>query len=621
MKTVSNLFKDYVFANSREFETKATIAGVVYDNTSLIDFVIENSLIPADDFTMGTVISSKLIIRLKTSNVVPTNASIAPEVRLKGAGYTEWLALGKFYIDSRSYRDGVWEFTCYDKLIITNQAFVSTLSYPALMSDVMTELAGQLELQLDSSVVINPAYDIPYKDEDITIHDMLAYIAMCHCSSVKLTSDEKISFVKFSPDTLAVAGLDANQYFTLEKTNAQKTYTKIVVTYNADGETLSSGSGDAVNTLELYNPFMTQDILDDMLNQFNGYSFTPYNLDWKSALYIEVGDKVQIIERNGSSFVSPILTDKISIKGGSRAFSAAPSYAEQKSEFKYTGGLFNKINQLGNVVQQDVPYYGVVIGKLNGLKIVKSVGSSQVILNSDKQAFQALEGGVMVDKLYFDPILGEYKFVGRLYTEHAIVGIGSSIGSMNIELDDSTYISFRAATIVTEGTTKRTMMIGKVSTPGELPTKMDRIDILAGTLYVYDNLFVQGNIDTTNLGGLPLVDFLNSPHVRFVENLDYTSMNWYDHPIIQVHDESSNVEAQPVANWNFNYGNVANVVKHLTQAEINAKTDWMPNQLVENIDEELPLITELASTATLEDVVTKVNSIISALDGWMLRRS
>jgi len=68
--------------------------------------------------------------------------------------------------------------------------------------------------------------------------------------------------------------------------------------------------------------------------------------------------------------------------------------------------------------------------------------------------------------------------------------------------------------------------------------------------------------------------------------------------------------------------NCTGVIQYLTQAEALAKTDWLPNQLVEITDEELPLIADnLTSTSTTEEIANKINNIIQALDGWMLRRS
>lgn len=66
-------------------------------------------------------------------------------------------------------------------------------------------------------------------------------------------------------------------------------------------------------------------------------------------------------------------------------------------------------------LQEDTSYYGVTIGRDYGLNIEKSDGSSKVILNSDKVAFQALnELNQMVDRIYFDTALGKYVFDGEL---------------------------------------------------------------------------------------------------------------------------------------------------------------------------------------------------------------
>lgn len=620
MITVSNLFKDYVKQSSREFEARVTIGEALYDKTHIVEFMIDDSLVPSDDFTIGTVISSKLILKIKTNDTIPSNAKIIPEIRLLGAeGPTEWVVLGNFYIDSRKESNGVWEFTCYDRLIVTNQKFVSELTYPAKMSEVITEIATQLDLELDESVVINSSYQIPYKDEEISLHDMLSYIAMAHCASIKLTKDEKIAFVKFSSSDTVKETVLASQHYKVKQLNPDKTYTRVVVTYNADGETLEAGAGDINSTLSLYNPFATQTIVNSILSSITGYSFTPFSMEWKSFLYIESGDRIQIIDKD-KTYVAPILTNRILYKGGIRASSTAPSHAEQQSEFKFTGGLFNKIN-FGKYVQQEVPYYGVVIGKENGLKITKSDGSSQVILNSDKQAFQAMEDGVMVDKIYFDPIAGEYKFIGRLFTEHAIVGIGGNVGSVNVSLLNDTYASFRAAAVLDAGNTSYSLMIGKVATPGDVPEKLNRVDILAGTLYIYDNLFVSGNISAATLGGLPLEDFLASPNLRITENLDITTIKAYDKPILSVQDLSPNI-VTPNQHWDFQYASVNNVIKFMTQEEAQAKSDWKENEVFCFTDEDLPVIPDdLSSSSTIGEIAEKVNEIIRALDGWALRRS
>ena len=225
MYNVSELFKQYIAQPDREFETRAIIGGVIYNNDEIIEFDVDDSVIPSDDLVVGTVICARLAISIRTQGIIPTNARIEPEVRLKGTGgYSEWVPLGKFYIDNRGHQNGVWKFTCYDKLIITEQTFESALNYPNTMQAAFNEILGQLGLEADASVVINPAYLIPYKDEDITIREMVGYIAGAHGASVKLTKDEKMRFVKYTAGA-AASPIGPSDYVHAEQTNPLKTYT------------------------------------------------------------------------------------------------------------------------------------------------------------------------------------------------------------------------------------------------------------------------------------------------------------------------------------------------------------------------------------------------------------
>lgn len=382
---ILKLIEIYLLMSSREFEIKAVVGGLTYDDTKVVEFDIEDSIIPSEDFTLGAVISSKLTLLLRTADTIPANASIAPYVRLNGVmGPTEWIALGMYSVDTRGFQNNVWAFTCYDKLILSQQTYVSALIYPATMAAVFTELCGQLGLTADSSIVINPAYMIPYKDLDITMHDVLGYIASAHGASVRLTKDTgKIAFVKFPP-TAAKIPILASDYFKVQQTNPLKTYTAICLTYNTDGETLTAGIGDADHTLNIYNPFMDQAILNSVLAEINGLSYMPFTMEWKGNPTIDIGAAIIVTQRDGTTFPSILLTNKTSYKGGLKATVTAPSYSPQRSETDYKGGLKQYVNtQVAKALQPDKPYYGVTIGQANGLKIVRSDGVSEATFNSD----------------------------------------------------------------------------------------------------------------------------------------------------------------------------------------------------------------------------------------------
>lgn len=65
-------------------------------------------------------------------------------------------------------------------------------------------------------------------------------------------------------------------------------------------------------------------------------------------------------------------------------------------------------------LKEGQPYYGVTIDKENGIKIQRSDGLSEALFNSDLFTMRALIDGTMKDRIYFDPIKGDYVFDGAL---------------------------------------------------------------------------------------------------------------------------------------------------------------------------------------------------------------
>lgn len=58
----------------------------------------------------------------------------------------------------------------------------------------------------------------------------------------------------------------------------------------------------------------------------------------------------------------------------------------------------------------------------------------------------------------------------------------------------------------------------------------------------------------------------------------------------------------------------------VTQAQASSLSHLPKDQFLYIKDEILPLIPNLESTATLADVINKVNTVIDALNGWVLRK-
>ncbi len=455
MFNIPDLYKDIFKTSGRILDVKIVINNTTYTGAEVVEFEINDSICAETNLEIGSAISSDLMCTIRTSDVITRNAKVQPYIRLgldvewRNANiewvnanfnwegeYTEWMQLGEFYIESRKFSEGTWKFTCYDKLILGNQAYATTLEFPATMDEVLDDICAQLGLERDSSIQINPAYTIPF-NYDYTISEVIRYIAASHGACAKITKEGKLGFVNITKNDTSIESITPADYSSLSQDGEIKTITHIVITYNSDGEYLEAGTGEEANTLRIYNPFVTEEMLNSIFADLNGYSYKPYTMQWRCYPYLETGDRIDVTyfetpapvwnempvawndanfnwEGTGN-FGTLILNSRISFGGGLSGKLSAQSESEQQTEFR--GTLTRKVETLSKTtIKEDKPYYGVTVGRANGLNIKKSDGSSEVIFNSDQLTFKA--GGE--DRLYFDPVDSKYKFSGTLFATDGV---------------------------------------------------------------------------------------------------------------------------------------------------------------------------------------------------------
>ncbi|WP_411735007.1 hypothetical protein [Paenibacillus sp. M2] len=452
MFPISPLYTDYLRRPDREFIVKALVQSEEYDSSKIVDFSIENSLSLNDGFEIGTAIPSKLTIRLRTNEVIPANARIVPYLSLSMAGMTwlqaqypwqdmhvswtgdgtDWLPLGEFFVDGREKVNDVWTFTCYDKLVFADVAYISSLTYPTTQRAVFNEICNRLGWTYDSSVAINPAYQIQAGPAGYSMRQVLSYIASANSASIYIDKAGTVKFKRFTAADTPVFDMTTADYVQVKQTNPVKTYTRVVVTYNTEDELqYEAGAGDDNHTLFVENPFATQAVTNGLLASLNGFSYLPLTMDARGFPQLEQGDVIGFEQQEGTTwdetvstwqdthipwdgimrYKTVILHQVFNFAGGLRMTLEAPSVSEQQSEFVVDGTLTTAVNKLNKeAVKEGKSYYGATITRTDGLTIEREDHASKVILNSDKMSFQA-DGQ---DAIYFDIPSRRYKFNGTL---------------------------------------------------------------------------------------------------------------------------------------------------------------------------------------------------------------
>lgn len=452
MYPISSFFADYLRKHERDFIVKAEVDGVEYNSGVLVDFEIENSLTLDEELILGEAVPSKLTIKFRTLEQFPPNARIVPYVALSvqaltwmdadfnwgGAdipwegGETEWMPLGEFFIDTRQRVNDIWTYTCYDRLIFGDAAYVSQLSYPATMRAVWNEICDHLDCTYDGSVVINPAYMIGAGPAGFTMRQVMMHIASANAACIFV---DKLGIVKFRRPRAAdqpVFNMALGDYIRVKETNPVKTFRRVVVTYDPEDDLFyEAGEGSEGETMYIQNPFVTQQIVNDMHAAINGYSYQPVSMTPRGFPQLEQGDRITYRTESSvswndadipwggaempwdgvSSFETLILHQVLTFKGGFNMQIETRSVSDQQSEFVVEGSLTEAVNRLSQkAVRYDKPYYGITHSRTEGMVVQREDQRSKLTLNSDVMNWE-VDGQ---SSLYYDAPANRLKFTGTL---------------------------------------------------------------------------------------------------------------------------------------------------------------------------------------------------------------
>ncbi|MGC6586531.1 hypothetical protein ACPV3A_16385 [Paenibacillus sp. Dod16] len=452
MYPISPLYAALLRQPDREFKVKVNVDGTEYDNSVIADFVIDNSVTSLDGFEVGTAIPSTLTITLRTNYEIPPNAKMVPYLALSTSGLTweqtdipwnemnvpwdgtgtAWLPLGEFYVDKREKINGVWTFTCLDKLVFADVAYISTLNYPTTMKAVWDEICNRLGYTYDSSVQINPNYRIEVGPAGYTMRQVLGYIAGANAASVIVGKDGVVKFKRFTTAEEPVFDMGSSDYIRAVQTNPIKTYSRVVVTYDTEDQlTLEAGSGDENHTLNLENPLMNQTMVNNLQASLNGFAYLPLSMDARGFPQLEHGDIIGFEQDEHTTWLetvtswedthipwdgimkykTTILRQSFSFRGGLKMTIESPSVSEQQSEFVVEGSLTQQVNKIDKTaIKGGKKYYGATITRTEGLIIEREDHLSKAVFNSDELSFYA-DGN---RALWFDLPSRKFKFEGTL---------------------------------------------------------------------------------------------------------------------------------------------------------------------------------------------------------------
>ncbi len=320
--TVSDNFKALATANGRYVYCKIT-AG---NNTFLDDRIIEfdfNDVVHPDRFTIGTACSNRFSFSVIYNGELEVHDEVRPFISFDNK---EWCPLGIFYVAKRYVRGGYASIICYDKMDDLDVIYDPNVRVPTTAAALLNDVCAQAGLTCGETGAELTVKRIP---DGCTLRKMIGLIASLNCSNAKIDRSGVLVF-KHAARTRNIRISEKNCYNI--RRNLSTSFIAGLIA-NGDGAVVESGSSSVESAVELYNPFMTQELADELAKTLAAYKFYGAELEMQGLPYLEAGDNI-LLDENGGTY--PITLSEISYHygGGLTAKIRSRTTETEKSELR-----------------------------------------------------------------------------------------------------------------------------------------------------------------------------------------------------------------------------------------------------------------------------------------------
>lgn len=292
----------------------------------------------------GAVVSYKSTIKLiDVKNVVQINvgAKASPQIGISG----ELLPMTPVYISSNTFDEvkGIRTLIGEDAIGFTDKYIWNDIKgdlgatftiqdvFAAIASKIGTEFMITGELPNINAVYTKATFNV---NGDETLRQILTAAAEATGAMVFINGNGKME-IKMLSNTIALA-IDKNTQFNLS-TEPSSSLSGII-SINELNDMISVGNNSSYVSVISVNPFIdptddsSQGKLQNLFVKCQGNTFYPYKLKWRGNPALEIGDKIRLTLRDGSTIDTWYLGEKVKYTGGMSAESSWEADESEKPE-------------------------------------------------------------------------------------------------------------------------------------------------------------------------------------------------------------------------------------------------------------------------------------------------
>lgn len=314
MKILDTAMTEIVKGNSARYYSKYVVDGKEHTET-LNNFKFQNIINPNNEITIGNTCSSGVTFSIYMPTTSLENKEITIFEGVKVGAEIKYIKLGIFTITKQTSDGEYTSYEAYDRMYKADMPYFSDMTFPSTDKDILNEICGKLGISLATNIVT--AHTISDKPQGYTYREIIGYMAMLQGCNAVINSDGNLE-LRWYKDSDYV--LDGHKYYQQGVTfTTSKDFIIQKLTCNNTKSSSTEQSeitvGDGATGLTFTNPFMTQEILDEVYKKIGGFTFRPLTVKFVGDYRLEVGDIITV-NKAGVDYKVPVMQITHECDGG-----------------------------------------------------------------------------------------------------------------------------------------------------------------------------------------------------------------------------------------------------------------------------------------------------------------
>lgn len=326
------------FGNLIQQDSRTFYALLYFDGNTITDGIseitIEGGSNSEDDFSIGSAVSRYAKIKMTNPAKRIEGKEITIKIGMMVGESIEYVPMGYYTAEKPKTDESQITVTAYDRMMKTERAF--SADGIAETTDTVTVLNAISRITGVTVVTDGLTAISMQRPDSYTCREILGYISQMYGGFAICNRQGQIEIKTYIDSDYPV---DTSRYWdTFEHHDVTEKIEKITcyIGKDSDGNDVSVSVGSGTREISFSNPFMTQEMLDNVWKVLSGYEYMPGSIKFMGDPRVDPWDVLTVSDLNGTAYKVPVMTMTHEFDGGliTSVEAVGRSEVEQKSGYK-----------------------------------------------------------------------------------------------------------------------------------------------------------------------------------------------------------------------------------------------------------------------------------------------